>query len=114
MPQTPDFWGRALEQLPALVVSLSAITFILAKGMAFLREMTTTFVKHQEGRDEMMQEQLLAIGADCHQWAERRQEAMSVELKASREAMLAFTTAQAKHEQTMLRVAAALEHPLSP
>lgn len=107
--QDQDLVGKALEQLPALVISLGAFLFMLVKGMAFLRAQTTTFVKHQESRDKLMHEQLLALFKDGHDWADRREAAMAIELRASREAIETGAVAQAVYETTMVRVAAALE-----
>ncbi len=108
--QDTSLWAKAIEQLPALALSLGAFLFLLVKGMAFIRNLTTTFMRHQEERDKLMHEQLLVIGADCHDWAERRQEAMASELRASRAALESFTVAQAKNQVVMERVAIALGH----
>lgn len=104
-----DFWTAAVEQLPALAISIAAFILIFIKGMRFFSEMTTTFMRHQEERDKLFAVTLKEIGEDCHEHAAARETLVLSELEKSRSAMHEFTTSFAKHEQTMSRVAMALE-----
>lgn len=104
MEPDPSFWGKALEQLPALVISLVAFIFIFVRGMMFFNNLTVTFMRHQEERDKSFLTGMSEMGQDCHRWAEQREERLLTELEACR--------TQAGETSTVLgRVASALERP---
>tara|TARA_R110002096_G_C14661938_1_gene728467 strand:- start:59810 stop:60124 length:315 start_codon:yes stop_codon:yes gene_type:complete len=83
----PDetFWGKALEQLPALAISLAAFMVIFLKGMRFFNALTVTFMRHQEKRDATFAATIAQGERECHVWTERREERMLAELELSRQ-----------------------------
>jgi len=106
---TEGFWAEALERAPIVVITLSAFIFLAVKAMKFFEATNLTFMQHQEKRDRLFADTLMQIGQACHDEASQRQSALTEELQATRAIMEKVTSTHAKYEQTMERVAAALE-----
>ncbi len=100
--QDTTIWSQALEQLPALAMSLAAFMFMIVKGMHFFTSMSASFMRHQEERDKTFIAGMNEIGEECHRWGERREEAMLRTMQGHREVM-------SKQEEAVVRLAAALE-----
>lgn len=85
--QDPSFWGKAVEQLPAMTLSLAVIMVLTVRGMRFFEDLTAKFMDHQDSRDQLFAEQIKELGEGCHAESSRREARMIVELGLSREVM---------------------------
>ena len=101
MEEAP-FWQAALQQMPALTISLAAFIFMTVKAMRFFKEIAGMFSKT-----------LHEVGENCHLHSTQREELMHAELRAGRKAMERFNEHQARNEQVLSRLASVLERQRS-